>query len=165
MYRDINGLLRGRSTSNPVAEVRAHIKNIDKAMVSLRGVQPIQLWRGVPSSTIQRRLNVGSLHEIKPGMEFRDEGFMSVSGSRQFAEGWGGVTLDIRVPPGTRARYLGGTEHIPGQGGSLSNLPHEYETLLERDVTMVVREVIHPPGGYGRVRIRVDAYHKRIKPS
>jgi len=159
MYRDLNATLRGKVATNGslpsrIAETKA---GLDKGMVALRGTLAVQMWRGVPDRTATKAFKVSAPEDIKVGMEMRDEAFMSVSGDQRVARNFGDFVMDVRVAPGTRARYMGSTT----DGGAVSGLPHEAETLLERGMTLVVREAPVRQGSHWLVR--VDAYHPRTK--
>jgi hypothetical protein len=159
-YARLNSYLRnGRlSYGHTEPDLEDAIRAMDKGMVSIPGRRPVQMWRGMPSSSVERVTGV-AVQDIQAGQVLTEGAYMSVSGDIRVAESFGNVIFDLRVPPGVKGRFMG---YNPG-GPSVSNLPHEAESLLQRGCTIVARgraRRIPSPSGYGSDVwvIRADLY-------
>lgn len=149
-YENFNNYFRGKYTPTPSNAVAydTYAQAIDDAMVPVP--QDVVMWRGLKYQAVE------SIIKPRPGEslgdallrvgEVADGSFMSTSIDRSVSENFGQVLFRIRVPAGTRGRFM---------DKELSGMAHESEVLWERGRRLrivSVTEVDKSASWYGTAR-------------
>jgi len=126
-YLQINGHLRGGKKISE--ENQEAIKNIDKALSKATVPRDVTVYRGIEVETLSDLL--GSDQPGWVGQTIEDKAYISttVNKKRTFP----GVSMEIRVPKGSKGGYLG---NLPG--GVHNN---EQELLLGRGQKLLIKKV------------------------
>ena len=133
-YQSINECLRGSGLKNASDEMKNNIKALDSAIDKHEIPKDVTIYRGISKSSFKDWFG----GHVQEGTIVKDNGFISTSTSKGFAEGWkSGCTIHIDVPKGTKGMNV---EKISSYGS------HEHEIILPRGSKFEVVSV-HPSYG------------------
>jgi len=144
-YRVLNRALRRRDQEG----MRVHqtsIRNLDKAIAKGTLGRSIVVYRGIPE---QPGETVFEEYLIARGKVITEQGYCSTTLDGAFARKWAnggygrGILMEVRVPAGMKAAYLG--------EGFLSLGRKEAELLLPRGCQLKVLEAVRDESGMGRL--------------
>lgn len=124
-YDPMNALCRffDMQPNDPSIEAQ-HIREITAWLDKASSKEPVTLYRGIKGDYARQVRAVGSLPG-GPGRLLSDDGFVSMSASKQFADAWHhgtGLTLKITVPAGTKMATVRPANSSDG----------EYEAIAQR---------------------------------
>lgn len=148
-YKEINGVLRGSLTGD-TSEYLSAARSAKNAQEGMRPIEEdVLTFRKTGAAQFPGLSDYAKFADIKKfeGQVFQDKGFLSTSIEKNT---WSGnVHLEVEVPKGTPAAYVGGY-------GNISAHPHEFELLLAAGLRYRVLKV-EPMGSSGaKVRLRVE---------
>jgi hypothetical protein len=123
-YKEINSYVRGSKmlsfghATRQRAETDA--RNIDSVMARAKLPQAMTVYRG---------MRPGLFAELKPGDEFTDKGFVSVSANPKIAKHFGHGSALIKLPAGAKVIPIGDKSQVSKEAELLINRGSRFKVL------------------------------------